>query len=201
MLSNLVSKHFSSVRKKLSFRSHGLNWRREDAELTHVISFQSSRFTEPSELSFTINVGVMRGEVRELVWPDKVGSKIDVSDCFPNARAGHLGLDSSRSNGDLWWHWSKSKLSNKTVQQITSYIECECEAYFRAFSLPENVLSAFEPKVKKLLPLEKLNLAAYQILYGDRLSGIHLITEVAEAAPAWSERTTMMLGRLDTLPD
>ena len=56
--------------KKGGFKKRRLAWNRSRGKFIDVINVQKSRWNEPDDESFTINVGVVVPEFREIIWDE-----------------------------------------------------------------------------------------------------------------------------------
>jgi hypothetical protein len=92
-----VLKDVGSFLRPHRFRRSGQRFGRETEECWNVIGFQKSRYSDSSELRFTVNIGITSKTLMEFRGKDV--SKMPVEwECPLRSRIGHL-----LGQGDLWW--------------------------------------------------------------------------------------------------
>ena len=106
----------------LGFRKRDAYFRRDVADMVHVVQVQSSTKSTADTLIATVNVGVFSRELERRLRGPIVDPKVE--ECHWRQRLGHLGP----ANRDVWWEVRSEAEAVATAVEIVGLI--------REFALP-----------------------------------------------------------------
>lgn len=124
---NLVVKDALSAPLKVAgFRRKDRAWNRPVGSLIHVIDLQTSRWNNPKQGSFTLNLGVFVPSVHVACHGTPVPSFIREFDCTVRERIGYLVADRPYAERtDIWWEVDSGTdanlLGREVLQAITTW--------------------------------------------------------------------------------
>lgn len=175
------------------FQKKGLTWITSKGDLQHLINFQISKFSDESDQSFTINIGVFSADAYRLCWAKEPKKSVGETDCILRKRISFfIGQET-----DKWWTLKTSQDISEVSAAIQAIIDEKVLPFL--FSLKTfKELSHFiqtdtNPSINNCLT--KIQLACLYYLSSNPEEAKRLLLEVS-TDNVWGENAINVLNRL-----
>jgi hypothetical protein len=177
--------------KPLGFGRKQLTWNRERNGFVDVLDVQIGKSSEPDAISFTLNVGLMAGDVYEACWGKAPPAWIQETDCTVRTRLGMLGSESR----DLWWDGDASEVRSDVVRRV----QADALSFLDSIRNLQDVEGALERTLARRpdRPLGQLYLAIVKASLQKTDEAAALLDDVAKIG-AWRGRVAEVRERLGT---
>jgi hypothetical protein len=197
MLQDLMKNYIALLLRQDGFKKNGLTWNKPKDGLIQVVNFQLSRFSDGSEVDFTINLGVFDSQVWRKCWGKEPPLFIKEEDCFPRIRIGQLLNRSKEEAIDRWWTCNVNTNEVAVGKEIEGLLKERCLPFLNDMLDKNSVIQFYSSRSCHLMPIEKIYLAIIKHSIGDVHSSNELLTEVVTISKAWAARVDQVRTSLN----
>ncbi len=167
-------------------------WNRQRASVTDVIEVQASRWNEPGNRSFAVNLGVFAPSVHRSCWQKEPPDVVRAEDCVVRRRL-HAGSDEAGAgrDGEQWWVIHEAADVERVGGEVSGQLVAQALPFFDQAASLEDVVSLLEtctgPDART--PLARIYLAIVKAELGDSLAARRILSDLATTGPAaWRDR-------------
>lgn len=171
--------------KKDRFKKRNLSWNRNRGEFIDVINVQKSRWNEPDDERFTINIGVVVPEFEEIIWDKPYKEFAKVPDGVFQFRSGNItqegfpGWNTQDPTYEIWWDLRTDEDVEKAGVEVRANIENKLLPFLDSmddFRKLHDVLD--KTGKKKDYPLPKINFALLKNSIGEKEGSIAILKDL-----------------------
>jgi Domain of unknown function (DUF4304) len=173
-------------------------WNRSRTDLVDVVDVQGSRWNEPGNESFTVNLGVFKPTVYRTCWQKDPPSFVKGVDCLVRRRLSEALTDESYGRQkEQWWSIHTSTDAERVGNDVADLLVAKALPFFaRIESLPA-VHDVLEKDAESATPLTRIYLAVVKAELGDLPGARRMLSDVEATAPgSWRERVSAVMGEL-----
>ncbi len=176
-------------------------WNRPRGNLVDVVDIQTSRWNEPGNQSFTLNLGVFVPAIYRTCWQKEPPRFAKEEDCLVRRRLSE-GLGEVLYGGkqkEQWWTIHDSTDIDRVGNEVAGLLVSRVIPFFDRMDSLAAIHDVLEksagPEAKT--PLARIYLAVVKAELGDSAAAWSILNDVGSTAPgAWSERVSAVADEL-----
>jgi hypothetical protein len=200
VIDQVVRAFLDAPLREAGFTRKARAWNRRRGSLVDVVDVQASRWNEPGNRSFTVNLGVFAPSVYRICWQKEPPSFVREEECLVRCRLSE-GLSEMLygKQKEQWWTIHDSADVDKVGKEVAGLLASGAIPFFdKVDSLPaiHDVLEkSARPKTET--PLARIYLAVVKAELGDSATAQSILKDIGTTAPsAWRERVSAVEGEL-----
>jgi hypothetical protein len=175
-------------------------WNRSRASLVDVVDLQASRWNEPANQSFAVNLGLFAPSVYRTCWQKEPPAFARHEDCLVQWRLSErLGEVPYGRQKDQWWTIRQTADIETIGNEVGSLLVSSAIPLFDRFQSLTDVLEGMEKGAgsQAETPLSRIYLAVVKAELGNLAAARSILNDVGSTAPgAWRDRVSAVTREL-----
>jgi len=175
-------------------------WNRPRGNLVDVVDVQASRWNEPGNKSFTVNLGVFAPSVYRTCWQKEPPSFAKEEDCLVRRRLFEgLSEASDAKQKEQWWTIHDSTDVDRVGSEVAGLLVSRAVPFLDRIDSLGAIHDVLEKSTRSeaRTPLARIYLAVVKAELGDAAAARSILSDVGTTAPsAWRDRVSAVADEL-----